>query len=138
MEFKLKENQTGVLPDDMIIEEHGTVFDFTLRQLKENIAYHAKAVKELSANAGLQEAIANNILKNNEDIKEIAEEKLHAIAMYYEAKKQMKVYSDKCKEFDTQLGKDNENLKKILEQFPELNEPSAVVENGEVKLVDNK
>ena len=134
--YKLAEEQKrGTSTDEVVIEEHGSVYPFTIRQVKENMAFSEKAIKELTANANLQEAIANNVLNNNEDIKELSDEKLNAIAMYFEAKKLVKTYSDKCKEFDVQLGKDQENLKKIYAQFPELaEEPSAVVEGGEIKL----
>lgn len=122
--------------NDTVITASGMTREFPLSEIKQNIKTCEKAIREYDANAKLQDAIANNIYKNNTElIDKLTDQELNAVSMYFEAKKQLKDFTDKVKKLDELMGLELKDLERILEAYPELkDEPSAEVVEGEVKL----
>lgn len=103
------------------IECAGYSSEFTLDQLKEQMANKKKTIKELAANADVRQLTVENILEHNKFIAKMKPEQIHACFMYHEAKCAQMSYAQKVTEFKTSLRKDRGELKEILRQIPELN-----------------
>lgn len=84
---------------DHRIVKHGQVAEFSLRELHRNIEQVKKAVKEMEANARLQNSLAENIRRANPDLvaymKKLSPKKRHALTM-------LAIQENKAKQFKDQ------------------------------------
>lgn len=91
---------------DHRITKHGQVAEFSLRELNRNIEQVRKQIKEMEANARLQESLAENIRRANPDLvtymKKLSPKKHHALIM-------LAIQENKAKQF-----KDQEKISKSV------------------------
>jgi len=124
--YTLKENQNLEDKSNAIIVVTNATREFTLGEMNYNINNIKKVIKELSANASLQKAIADNVLENNKElIESLTDEQMHAISMYFNAKKLLKEHSENLKKADEVLGLELKDLEKIYIEIPELKEEAS-------------
>lgn len=98
--YKIKKNAKEV--GDVLVEKHGLCAVFSLRDLNREMRDAEKSIKELTANASLNNATMTNVLNNNDwiepIIKKLDAKKLHAIQLYFTAKAKFDMYSDLAKQ----------------------------------------
>lgn len=86
---------------DHRITKHGQVAEFSLREMNRNIEQVKKQVKEMEANAKLQNAMAENIRRANPDlvalIKKLTPKKRFALTMLSIQENKTKQFSDQYK-----------------------------------------
>lgn len=84
---------------DHRITKHGQVAEFSLREMNRNIEQVKKQVKEMEANAKLQNALAENIRRANPDLvaymKKLTPKKRYALTM-------LAIQENKAKQFKEQ------------------------------------
>jgi hypothetical protein len=98
---------------DYRITKHGQVAEFSLRELNRNIEQIKKQVKEMSINARLQEAFAQNIRRENPDLeaymKKLSPKKRFALTM-------LAIQENKAKQFKDQEKDSKRVLKMIMSE----------------------
>lgn len=99
LKFTYKIKKKSKEKGDHRIVKHGQVAEFSLRELNRDIEQMKKASKEMEANARLQEALAENIRKNNPDLvaymKKLSPKKRHALTL-------LAIQENKAKQFKDQ------------------------------------
>lgn len=84
---------------DHRITKHGQVSEFSLRELNRNTEQIKKQVNEMGANARLQDALAQNIRRENPDLvaymKKLSPKKRHALTL-------LAIQENKAKQFKDQ------------------------------------
>lgn len=87
---------------DYRITKHGQMAEFSLRELNRNIEQIRKQVKEMEANAKLQEALADNIRRANPELmaymKKLTPKKRHALIMLAIQENKARQFKDQEKE----------------------------------------
>lgn len=106
LRFTYKVKKRAKDKGDHRITKHGQVAEFSLRELSRNIEQVRKQVKEMGANARLQEALTENIRRSNPDLvaymKKLSPKKRHALIM-------LSIQENKTKQF-----KDQEKMSKSV------------------------
>ena len=106
LKFTYKVKKRAKDKGDHRITKHGQVAEFSLRELNRNIEQVRKQVKEMGANARLQEALTENIRRANPDLvaymKKLSSKKRHALIM-------LSIQENKTKQF-----KDQEKMSKSV------------------------
>lgn len=127
MEYKLTDKKLHEEGDqkDLIIEKHGFVPTFTLRQVEENIAYLKKHIKEITAKRDYERAKATNVETHHPFVKDIPKFDRLAVHMYQEALSMADACDKKLEELNAQLDEDNAELNAVCEQIPEFAEKEA-------------
>jgi len=104
LKFTYKIKKKSKEKGDHRIVKHGQVAEFSLRELNRDIEQMKKTCKEMEANARLQNALAENIRKNNSDLvaymKKLSPKKRHALTL-------LAIQENKAKQF-----KDQEKISK--------------------------
>ena len=99
LKFTYKVKKRAKDKGDHRITKHGQVSEFSLRELNRNIEQVKKQVNEMGANARLQEALAQNIRRENPDLvaymKKLSPRKRHALTL-------LAIQENKAKQFKDQ------------------------------------
>ena len=86
---------------DHRITKHGQVAEFSLREMNRNIEQVKKQVKEMEANAKLQDALAENIRRANPDLvaymKKLSPKKRYALTLLAIQENKAKQFKDQYK-----------------------------------------
>jgi len=99
-----------------VIEKTGISHEFTVQDILEEEERFEKMVKEIEANMELKEAVKTNVLSNNEWLKDMEEEKIHACHLYWEAHAYVKGGKLKVKEIKGVLKSSEKERKEIKAQ----------------------
>ncbi len=106
LKFAYKVKKKAKDKGDHRITKHGQVAEFSLREMSRNIDQVRKQVREMEANAKLQEALAENIRRANPELlsymKKLSPKKRHALIM-------LSIQENKAKQF-----KDQEKMSKSI------------------------
>jgi hypothetical protein len=109
--YKLKKKAKD--KGDHRITKHGQVAEFSLRELNRNIEQVRKQVKEMEANARLQEALADNIRRSNPDLvaymKKLSSKKRFTLTM-------LAIQENKSRQFKSQEGESKSILKTLIRE----------------------
>lgn len=100
--------------EDIILKE-GEVHEFTMSQVNSNLVELNKAERELSSQIELENAKMTNVENHHEIVKELEDEKMNAVAVFYSAK----LMRDACQKKLEQVIAMKEELAKDLEQIKE-------------------
>ncbi len=99
LKFTYKVKKRAKDKGDHRITKHGQVSEFSLRELNRNIEQVKKQVNEMGANARLQEALTQNIRRENPDLvtymKKLSRKKRHALTL-------LAIQENKTKQFKDQ------------------------------------
>lgn len=106
LKFAYKIKKKAKDKGDHRITKHGQMAEFSLREMSRNIEQVCKQVREMEANAKLQEALADNIRRANPDLvawmKKLSPKKRYALTM-------LAIQENKTKQF-----KDQEKMSKSI------------------------
>lgn len=109
--YKLKKKAKD--KGDHRITKHGQVAEFSLRELNRNIEQVRKQVKEMEANARLQEAFADNIRRSNPDLvaymKKLSPKKRFTLTM-------LAIQENKSRQFKSQERESKSILKTLIRE----------------------
>lgn len=106
-----------------VIEKHGYVPTFTLKEVTDNIESHKKTLRELLANAAYHEAKMKNVEEHHvKALAKLSDEQQFAVHMYVDAKLKLGQFATNIKAFKKQIKEDEAEVKEILNQIPELND----------------
>lgn len=99
IKFTYKVKKRAKDKGDHRIIKHGQVSEFSLRELNRNTEQIRKQVNEMGANARLQDALAQNIRRENPDLatymKKLSPKKRHALTL-------LAIQENKAKQFKDQ------------------------------------
>lgn len=98
---------------NVLIEKTGMVESFSLEELDDVIKYNEKLKTECESNLKIREAERENIINHYEKIKDLSEEEIFRIAMYYQKDKDIKEYKSKLSEIYKKITEQN-NIKKLV------------------------
>jgi hypothetical protein len=98
------------------IEKHGQVIRFNLMDILQDEKVGVKKVLELTGQVKVEEAKITNIMEHNPFLKDLTEEQMHAVHMYYTSFSLSKICSNKIEEINTVLEKYVTLKKDIAEQ----------------------
>ena len=112
--YEIKE--THIESDFSMIEKTGIKAEFTINDIKANEKTVEKAVKEINANVEVKEAIMTNVENNNDWIKDMDPEKIHACFIYREAYEYVTEGKAKVEELENGLKASQAERKEIEKQ----------------------
>ena len=147
MKYKLKpvnidaEKDGLEFPDirERIIEKRGHVVEFSLKELEEAGEAMRKQRKEQEAMLTHRNAVIENIEHHHPFVKDFSEEELLTLWMYKDALGNRDMFKSNIEKLDKQLKEDEEEIKEILKQIPDLAKvKSAEVKDGELKMEGDK
>ena len=118
MKYKVHQKADDI--KDIIIEKTGHKIHFSLREIEHVKAQNDKKRTEIDAKTKVEKAKLVNIARNNEFIKNLSEEQMNAVYMYYEAQQFITMAEEKLKEFDDNAKELEAEIKDIKKQIPEL------------------
>ena len=101
MEYKIIEESADV--NTIVIEKSGLTATFTLQDIENHIAYLNKTKREIEGKILIDTAGCTNIENNNEWIKEMTEEELHACFLYFQSKATVVKGNEKLEEIENAL-----------------------------------
>ena len=111
--FKYQIKKRAKDKGDYRITKHGQVAEFSLRELNRQIEQAKKQLKEMQANAKLQEAFAQNIRRENPGIvaymRKLSPRKRHALTM-------LAIQENKAKQFKDQENHARSILRCLLQE----------------------
>lgn len=106
---------------EAVIESTGHTSRFTLLDIEANIQKGEKALKEFESNAKVQKSIMENIETHNPHVLKMSDKELHMIHMYFDAKAHFNTYSDSIKQMKKAIKEEQNDMKEVLSQLPDLN-----------------
>ena len=115
-DFELKEENKENFKKSTIVRKNVET-EFNLELIEEHEADLQKMKKELESQASLCGATVDNILRNNEFIKELSEEQIHHVWMYQENFSVKKNAEDKLVQVNDQLAQYKELFDTIYKKF---------------------
>lgn len=118
MKYKIKESNED--PRDTVIEKTGHKIHFTMREVEKTQAVNKTNRQNIEAKCKVEKAKIINIEENHAFVKDMSEQDLHTVYMYFEAKKIVEMAEAKLKEFDEQEKELNKELDAIKKQIPDL------------------
>ena len=111
--------------NERVIEKHGEVLKFSLKDIENNLAHNAKLRKENDAKLEYEKAMKENIEGHHPFVLDLTPEQLHTAAMYKKACDFVTLCEATLKSIDAQDEIDNAEIAEIKRQIPDL----AVVES---------
>lgn len=113
-EYKIIENNDD--PDLAVVEKSGISVKFTVKEIKENLAYARKQQREIQQTCKVAEATKINIKGTHPHIAEMSEEDLVAAYLYRQAIGTVTQALEKLAEIDEVIKQDEQSLKELIEQ----------------------
>jgi hypothetical protein len=101
MEYKIIEESDNV--NTIVIEKSGLTATFTLQDIENHIAYLNKTKREIEGKITIDSAGCTNIENNNEWIKEMTDEEIHACYLYFQSKATVIKGNEKLEEIESAL-----------------------------------
>jgi len=120
MKYKIHEQAED--PKDIVIEKTGHKIHFTMREVEKTQKINKDNKINIEAKMKMEKAKMDNIERNHEFVKEMSEQDLHTVYMYFEAKKIVEMAEAKIEEFEKNEKELEKELKDIAKQIPTLNE----------------
>lgn len=122
MQFKIIKKEANNRDD--VIEQIGHSSFFTMREVDENSTHHKKLRTELNAKKDYETVKIENIEEHHPFVKEMSEQDLFTVHMYFEAKEAVKACGVKLVELDKAESDLAEDLLEMYKQLPELLTPT--------------
>ena len=121
---------------ERIIEKHGEVIPFTLKEIEDTISENVKRRKENVAKLEYETAKKENIEHFHPFVKELTPEQLFTAHMYKEACAWIDISNKNIEDIDNQTKLDNEEIVEIKKQIPDLDIKESV-ESPYVEVVES-
>jgi type I site-specific restriction endonuclease len=102
---------------ESLIERKNLTNEFTIASIEKHIGTLEKMQREIKGTVKLAKATVDNVLRNNEFIKEMSDEDQHAVWMHKENADIVKEGDEKLKVVTEELDKHNEYLDVIYDKF---------------------
>jgi hypothetical protein len=114
MQYKISKKNKD--PKEAIIEKSGITSLFTISDIERHEEYLAKTQKEIEGQMIIEDAKADNVLRNNPFLSKWTEKELHAAKMYFEAVAFSSTAKPKLKEIKDQIKMYKKEKEEIIKQ----------------------
>ena len=106
--------------NERVIEMHGQIVELTLQGIADTQLEREKKVKELFAKKLLEEKKMSNIEQFHPFVKDMSDEDLHTVWMYYESKALVSSCTTEGEKIQGWIDSDAKEVEEIKKQIPEL------------------
>lgn len=127
--YKIKENNENI--KKAIIVKTGHEVEFTLERAEYNQVDLLKMKKEVEATLNHHSLVVDNVLEHNPFIKDLTDEQVHAVNMFYESNSVKKQCVEKLSEIDEVLVSSAMEIAEIKKQLGIEDEVVELQENNE-------
>ncbi len=124
--FNFKEGQEKLPLNERVIEKRGSIQEFTMIAVENDINKFLKMIRENTANLKVQESILSNVDMHHPFVKEMSEFDRTTVHMYQESFSKAKAYRKVLDSLNSQFEEYIVEIGDIKEQIPELKDIEAL------------
>lgn len=123
---------------DSVIEKDNIKVNFTLKEIEHEIAERKRYILQFKLNREIQISKVSNIEEHHVEVKELSDEQLFTIHMYFEAKSAIQAFDKKIEEFEKELEERTAEQDEIYTQLgfvkTTIEAPAAPIEPTDAKI----